>query len=311
MDVLIKRITENHFKKQLIERDFAKINAGFKGEVSLDYHLTDLLGGDYQIFHDLRLPKYKDKDLYFQIDTLVVHSQFCVLIEVKNLIGNLYFDHQYDQIIRTRDGIDETFSDPINQVELHKDHFENWLKINKISIVPIHTLVVITNPKSYIRISPKYGKKSNKIIRGNDLSKMVKGYVCINKESILLKKELKKLSSLLIKQHTHYNPNILKQYDINQSEIITGVSCPNCKKIPMIRIKRSWLCSFCAYKSNKAHLKALQDYALLFSTHAKNKDIRNFLHIESQSTTNKLLHSMNLKPTGSRKAAIYKLPLPK
>lgn len=155
MGVLLERIIENHTKKQLIERDFAKYNAGFKGELSLDYHLSELIEEDFHIFHDLRLPRDHDKQLYFQIDTLIVHSQFCVLIEVKNLIGNLYFDHQYDQIIRTRDGIDETFSDPINQVELQKDHFANWLILNKFPEIPLHTLVVITNPKSYIRISPK------------------------------------------------------------------------------------------------------------------------------------------------------------
>jgi ribosomal protein L37AE/L43A len=311
MELLLERIIENHTKKPMIERDIAKTNAGFKGEMSLDYHLTDLLEGSFQIFHDLRLPKNKDKNLYFQIDTLIVHSQFCALIEVKNLIGNLYFDHQYDQIIRTRDGIDETFSDPINQVELQKEHFSDWLSINKIPNIPLHTFVVITNPKSYIRISPKYGKKSNKIIRGNDLSKKVKGYVDMNKGTVLLKKELKKLASLLNKQHTQYNPNILKRYDINPDEIITGVSCPKCKRMPMIRIKRSWLCSYCANHSNKAHIKAVQDYALLFSPYAKNKDLRKFLHIESQSAIKKLLYSMNLKPTGSRKSAIYTLPLPK
>lgn len=107
--MLLERIDQNHRQKQLIERDFRKYQAGYKGELTLDYFLSDLKEEEYHIFHDLRLPKNEEKQLFFQLDTLVVHSQFCVIIEVKNLIGNLYFDHQYDQIIRTREGVDETF----------------------------------------------------------------------------------------------------------------------------------------------------------------------------------------------------------
>jgi hypothetical protein len=311
LEVLNERIVQNHSKMQFIESDFAKYNAGFKGEMSLDFYLKDLNEDDYHIFHDLRLPQSSNEQFYFQIDTLIVHSQFCVLIEVKNLIGNLYFDHQFDQIIRTRDGVDETFSDPINQVELQKVQFAKWLRLNKFPEIPLHTLVAITNPKSYIRISPKYGKKSQKIIRGNTLVNKIYGYVSTQQENVLLKKDLKRLTKYLIREDTPHNPDILKNYNIKREEILTGVFCPKCNTPPMIRIKRTWVCLNCSEESNDAHEKALQDYALLFNPQVKNRDIRDFLNIESRSSVKKLLHSMNLKPIGSRKAAIYTLPLPK
>ncbi|MBY6038140.1 NERD domain-containing protein [Fictibacillus nanhaiensis] len=311
LEVLLERMVPNHTKKQQIVGDFVKVNAGFKGEMSLDFHLTDLLNDHYDIFQDLRLPRDKNKDLFFQIDSLIVHSRFCVLLEVKNLIGNLYFDHQFDQIIRTRDGVDETFPDPINQVELQAKYFAEWLAAHKLPSVPLYTLVVITNQKSYIRTSSKYGKKAQKIIRGNNLAKKINNYEKLHEEALLLNKERNKLSSLLNKQHTPHNPDILKSYHINTGDILTGVSCPSCNTIPMVRIKRNWFCKHCSTKSMNAHVKALQDYALLFDPIAKNKDIREFLHIESRSSAKKLLSAMNLTPTGLRKSATYTLPIPK
>ncbi|WP_130295511.1 nuclease-related domain-containing protein [Fictibacillus sp. BK138] len=262
LEVLNGRIVQNHSKIHLIGSDFAKYQAGFKGEMSLDFYLKDLNEDEYHIFHDLRLPQSSNEQFYFQIDTLIVHSQFCILIEVKNLIGNLYFDHQFDQMIRTRDGVDETFSDPINQVELQKAQFAKWLKLNKFPEIPLHSLVAITNPKSYIRISPKYGKKSQKIIRGNTLVNKINGYVSSEQESVLLKKDLKRLTKYLIREDTPQNPDILRNYSIQREEIVTGVFCPKCKKPPMIRLKRTWLCLNCSGKSSNAHEKALQDYAL-------------------------------------------------
>ncbi|ANC75701.1 hypothetical protein ABE65_002145 [Fictibacillus phosphorivorans] len=310
-EVLLERILPNHTQKQLIETNYRKYLAGFRGELTLDYFLSELPQDDYHIFHDLRIPRYDNNQLYFQLDAFILHPRFCIIIEVKNLIGNLYFDHQYDQIVRTRGGIDETFPDPVNQVEIQKKHLSNWLIKHKTPLIPIHTLVVITNPKSYIRISPKYGKNARKIIRGRTLSNKIKEIEKLEAEVILQKREIKKISSLLLKEHTPLNPNILKLFNIHRDEILTGAFCPNCTQVALIRIKRNWLCTSCSKTFINAHKKAILDYALLFSPVVKNKDLRTFLHMESQSSLKKLLYSMNLKPNGSRKAATYTIPLPK
>lgn len=310
-EVLLERILPSHTQKQLIETNYRKYLAGFRGELTLDYFLSELPHDDYHIFHDLRIPRYDNNQLYFQLDALILHPRFCIIIEVKNLIGNLYFDHQYDQIVRTREGIDETFPDPINQVEIQKKHLSKWLFRHKFPLMPIHTLVVITNPKSYIRISPKYGSNAKKIIRGRTLPNKIKEIEKLESEVILQKRDIKRISSLLLREHTSHNPDILKLFNIYHHEILTGVFCPNCTQVALIRIKRNWLCTRCSKTYMDAHKKAIIDYALLFSPVVKNKDLRSFLHMESQSSVKKLLYSMKLKPTGSRKAATYTIPLPK
>lgn len=311
IEMILQRLLLNHDKRNDLVSEYAKLNAGFKGEESLDYYLADLKDKSFSIFHDLRLPRDKDRKYYFQIDCLVIHPRFCVLLEVKNLIGDLYFDHQYDQIKRSRNGIEETFSDPVNQVEIQKDYLSNWLKANNFPALPLKTLVVITNPKSYITISPKYGRNAQKIIRGKYLVSKIMEFLHINNGIELSNNEIRKLSSNLLRQHTELNSDILKRYKIQPEDIKTGVACPKCGDIPMIRKYGYWFCSNCSIKSKDAHIQAIKEYSLLFKQVVKNKEIREFLHVKSSTSMKKLLISMKILPKGNTKSAIYKLPLPK
>jgi hypothetical protein len=56
IELILSRLLPNHNKRNDLDNEFAKLNAGFKGEESLDYYLADLKGGSFSIFHDLRLP---------------------------------------------------------------------------------------------------------------------------------------------------------------------------------------------------------------------------------------------------------------
>jgi hypothetical protein len=311
LDSLLERIPSNSFKKANIQSDRAKFNAGFNGEKSLDYHLADMSDENHYIFHDLRLPRDKLQKLYFQIDSLIITPKYCLLIEVKNLIGNLYFDHQFNQVIRTRNGIEEAFPDPIIQVEFQAACFKDWLASHKILNIPIFYLVVVTNIHSVIRSSPNYKTSLNKIVRGKDLIRAIHKLNTINKNRCFSQKDIKKLSKLLIKNNKQSDINVLKQYDIRTEELTTGVICPYCGTLPMKRVMRNWICLSCSQKNAYAHIKAINDYALLLNTEAKNADLRNFLHVQSATSMYKLLRAMDLKSTGSRKAATYTLPLPK
>jgi ribosomal protein L37AE/L43A len=311
LESLLERIPQKFPKKTDILSDRAKFNAGFNGENSLDYHLTDLPEENYYIFHDLRLPRDKTQKLYFQLDSLIITPHYCLIIEVKNLIGNLYFDHQFNQMIRIRNGIEEAFPDPIIQVEFQASCFKEWLSSHKFAHIPIFYLVVITNIHSVIKISPSYKNSLNKIVRGKDLIRTIHLLTKNNTENHLSQKDIKKLSKLLIKNHKQINIDIVKQYEIKKEDLTTGVICPNCGNLPMKRAMRHWLCLTCSNRNADAHIKSIYDYALLINPQVKNEELRNFLHINSSTSMYKILRAMDLKPNGSRKAATYTIPLPK
>jgi hypothetical protein len=81
---LLRRILPNQPLRQDIESELMKIEAGYKRELSLDYHLSFLPDKEYIILHNIRLSY---KTFYFQIDTLILHTNFILILEVKNIAG--------------------------------------------------------------------------------------------------------------------------------------------------------------------------------------------------------------------------------
>ncbi len=308
MDAILQRLVHNHLKHGELQIEFARHSAGYRGEVALDYFLYDLDENSYLIFHDLRLPRDKEKKYYFQIDCLILHSSFGVLLEVKNLSGDLYFDHHFDQMKRTKNGVAETFPDPVNQVQQQKIYLESWLKRNQLPKIPLYSLVVLTNPKSFITLSPHYGKKAVHIIRAKSLANKIQEFSTLHQE-ILTKKDLSKLATKLFKQHDKLNPDLLRTYNIKETDIITGVFCPSCNHVPMQRERSTWVCTKCNVKSKDAHIRAIQNYALIFDQPVKNKTLRRFLHIDSTTCMKNLLKSMKLPPSGPTNSATYQLPI--
>lgn len=86
-----RRVRPNHEKYEEILSELGIKEAGIYGEQALDYYLKLLPETDtpYYIFYDLRLP-YRDS--HFQIDTLILFSNFYLLLEVKYLRGLIHFD---------------------------------------------------------------------------------------------------------------------------------------------------------------------------------------------------------------------------
>jgi hypothetical protein len=71
----------NHPKRSLIEQDLKKRKAGYKGEITVDYHLSFLTDKKYLIFNDVRLPLAPD---YFQM--IVFWSLLVTLFRLKSKI---------------------------------------------------------------------------------------------------------------------------------------------------------------------------------------------------------------------------------
>ena len=71
------------------------------------------------------------------------------------------------------------------------------------------------------------------VIRSTNVINSVKAFRKKHNKEILNKKDLKKLSNLLLKNENEYNPDYLKSFQLSETELLKGVICPECSSIPL------------------------------------------------------------------------------
>ncbi|MCF6138644.1 nuclease-related domain-containing protein [Pseudalkalibacillus berkeleyi] len=303
LEALLRRIPPNHPSWTKVVNRYAKKNAGFQGEKSLEYYFSFLDPKEYLIIHNIRLPYQSN---YFQIDFFVIHAKFILILEVKNISGTLIFDPENAQLIRQIEDREEIFKDPIEQAEHQAFQFRKWLVQHKFSQIPVKSIVVIANDRT--KITSK-GSPSiiGMVFRNTKILKVINEQTCSYKQDVLSKKDLKRLKRQLNKENTPTNPDLINIYKIKKEDIMTGVCCPYCSSIPMTRIYGKWICSNCDLFSDDAHLKALQDYSVLINPFITNTEFKNFLHLKTSRTAHRMIETLNLKPTGTTRNRVYDL----
>jgi hypothetical protein len=294
----------NFSSREEIEADYKRRRAGYRGEQSLEYHLSFLAEEEYFIFHDLRLPL---NNSFFQIDTLLVTPHYALIIEAKNIAGTLLFDTTFNQLIRTFQDKEEGFKDPISQVKRQTFQLEKWLEQNQF-ILPIESLIVISNPSSIIKSDTQAAARQiqKQVIHVEFLLSHLQKLT--SQKPTHDKRSLKKLHRLLLKQHSPPSFDIEATYQISPSTILKGVQCSHCYQIPMRRETAKWHCPFCKMTSKDAHIQAIQDYFLLISPTISSGDAAEFLRISSIDLAYRLLSSMNFSHSGKTKGRVYHTP---
>lgn len=303
LEALLRRLPATHEKRPLIERDLAKVLAGYRGEQSLDYHLNFLDNEQYMIFHDVRLPL---KNYYFQLDTLILTSRFAFILEVKNLFGSITFDPDFNQLIRIYRDAEEVFPDPVTQVNNQQFKLAQWLK-NHGYTIPIHTKVVISNSQTIMKSNTNNQRYLQQITRSTNIISAITKTADQQLPPILTDKDLKKLTRLLLKEHAELHRNDMKKYHLTEADLIPGLHCPNCSHIPLFKKRYKWHCSNCSYADKNAIVHSLFDYYLLLGPTITNSRFRHFFDISSPSVSTKTLTSLKLSKTGTTKGAVYHL----
>ncbi|MCM3672424.1 NERD domain-containing protein [Peribacillus simplex] len=252
------RLPPNHPKIPVIMNDLKKREAGYKGECSIDFPLSFLEPESYFIFHDLRL---QDQSRFFQLDTLLVSKKYALIIEVKNIAGAIYFDLHFNQLIRTIEGKETAFPDPIIQVSRQESQLTNWFLKNGFRSLPILSLIVISNPQTIIRTAPENHKLHYKVIHRDALPSKIKQMEDSITDSSLSEKDLKKAVRLKNKHHIDADFSILERYNLTDKDLIKGVICESCKENQLFRRHGTWL-ALNAYNPVKLHISRL--YEIIF-----------------------------------------------
>jgi hypothetical protein len=241
------------------------------------------------------------------MDILILTTRYILILEIKNIIGTVFFESHFDQFIRTLNGKEEGFLNPLNQIKKQKHRLKKWLIDHKIKELPVESFVCFTNPQTIIRADTRVNA-SQSVIHSHNLLTKIEEMERNHATPILTEKELSKLSRMLLKKHCEEDINILDRYNITPEEILTGVQCPSCMEISVIRTRGGWICTRCKNKSKNAHLAALEDRLLIIGPRITHKQFKEFLGLHSDSITSKLISSLELHHCGSMYQRTYTLP---
>lgn len=307
LEALLSRIKANHPNISLINQDYQWKLAGYRGEKAVDFPLSFLPDEEYFILHDLRL---WDGKHFFQIDVLVLHAKYALIIEVKNIVGELYFDTDLHQMIRIKGEEKEAFPDPILQVNRLTRQLKTWLAVHHFPDIPIYPLVVFSNTKSILRLTPTQIQTfKNTLIHKEYLPELIPKLTASYKTTFLPSNERKKLIKGLKRQHTPLDTEILHKYQVDKKDIITGIKCEGCNQFLMKKHMQHWYCTGCKHKERQLLIPNLKDYYFLFGEQITNSQLREFLQIESIYTSSRMLAKLNLKVTGTGKKTVHHLSL--
>ncbi|GGF26247.1 hypothetical protein GCM10010954_26590 [Halobacillus andaensis] len=284
-----------NLRRDEIEKDLLLARAGFRGEEALNYHLQQIPPHSH-ILHDIR---FAVDELFVQLDTLLLADNFITIIEVKNFTGTLTFDEERHQMIRTLDGKEEAFLDPLLQVRRQKNYLRKWLNAHQYTELPIETLIVISKPSTIIHTS------NPSVIHSAYLPFKINELESKYAQRVLGQNELLRMGEELKQAHVPRKIDLLQKYKIKKEELRVGVHCSSCSTLPMLRGYGKWKCTYCGYVSADAHIESLRDYRLLVEESITNRELRWFLQIDSERIARSIIQSLN--PVGKTKGRRYRL----
>ncbi len=293
---VIKRIDPLHPKFQQIQINYLKAKSGVWGEESIDYYLSNY---HHPYPHVILQDVHLFANSYFQIDNLFITQFFILVIEVKNIKGNIELTQKPFDMIRTNElGEQMSLDSPEEQLEKNMIWLNDWLG-SKGWTIPVKGIIVFTNMESQIKVN----ETTSSVVKGKHLPTWIRKME--HTKEHLTKSQMKELAGEINSNHTSYkHKSILERYQLTKEEIITGVQCPECFEFGMKKNRRHWSCSN-NHHSTDAHLKTLDDYFYIFGMSITNKECRRFLHIENVHISKRILSSMDLHINGKTKRREY------
>ncbi|RUL53198.1 nuclease-related domain-containing protein [Lysinibacillus antri] len=295
LKALKKRLPSKHEKFQQINDDLNKQEAGDLAEKKVMDKLTSSqLPKNHVVLHNVSFISKVET----QIDVLVISPSWCLIMEVKNWNGSLFFSDHPSQVVCQKDGIERVYTNPESQIEQYMFGLNSLFEAYRIKI-PIYGLIVFPFNNAAIKKPPtKFPVKvGNEYLRYLWSLQINKNYA-----------DPLKLGEILISRHEQWNKfPLCDYYGIDKMHIVEGVECPQCGTIPMQRMTRTWYCTHCDRFSMKAHEKALKDYGMLISNTISMQETLRFLRLRNRYEAKRMIQANSIGRIGARKSTTYVL----
>lgn len=294
---LIERLSSEHPQYSRLSKELGSIKAGDYGEEVVYKELTQIkLPYNHYIFHKV----YLCGDRAFELDFIIITPYGVVILEVKNIIGELEFSTNPSQLIqRKEDGQLKKYPCPANQLNDYKYQLSQLFLESNIS-VPIQGVVVFASRNSFV----KQSTKSVKVIYKNELNSYFRNLP--QSSTTLSKNKMEKIKAILLKPTLPPLLPLIEHFNIPLNDLKLGVKCESCGFIGMDKIIRTWYCPRCKYTSAHAHEKAITTYFSLCKETITNKECREFLLLNNRYEAKRILASPLLQKYGNSSSTFYK-----
>lgn len=278
----------------------ANQEAGFYGEQRSDREFADFtIPHKHYLLHNLEL--LNPQGFPHQIDSVVFTLHFLLILEIKNITGQLFYKPGHHEFGRIRqDGTKENFSDPFEQAYRHKLLLEDMLCSWGINL-PVEYAVIITNQNAMLDSS----LQGLPIFHVSGLRRSLHQLFAKYPEAQLTEPALEKAGEQLLGAIQRTTPKRRVALD----RLKKGVLCPSCDfQAAMHYTAGNWQCSACNTRDKKALLHALEDYRLLVSERITNKEFRDFTGIGSIQVASKILSRLGFEKVGDKRGRVYIIP---
>ncbi|WP_142827724.1 nuclease-related domain-containing protein [Planococcus soli] len=272
--VAAERLPAAHESKAAVLSELKNSLAGASGEQRTAFLLKRELDlpGEAIFLSDVHIP-YKDGAA--QIDLLLVHTEFVCVLEVKNMIGEFYFDTVNFQFHRVVDGRREGMRNPEAQLHRAVRAASGFLG------VPVHGVIVLASRSGKVVEAPKHYPVVSLDYLPFHLEGFAKGLKLFDAAALA-----SKLENLPARNSGHH---WIERHNITFDSLRLGVTCPTCRIHSLEWKERKWLCTVCGFYSRDAHEVALQEYAVLFGTELDTRLAYRWLGITNKYVLYRLL----------------------
>lgn len=298
LQMLGKRLNDSHPQKDIILAKAKAAKAGLQGERKISEVFAKYTSPfKYFFIENIGL----DSNGKFQMDAIFLTPYFLVILESKNISGNLIFKQNPALLEREApNGKVDVFESPEIQLSRNIYLLQEWLE-DKALTIPIYGVIVLSNSKIRVIEPPK---KHNAI-----LPQTIQVYLRnLPREKVYfdLGKMQQFSDQIKVSQQIYIPFPMCARWGINPEDLRSGVQCENCDFHGMLKRKNGWTCPRFAHLDNVGHKKAIRDWFMLISDTITNKQCRTFLHLESSEIAHRLLQSMDLIQTGTSRNRKYK-----
>lgn len=299
LELLLARLKDQHPQRPFLERELHWTAAGKRGESRLEKKFNEFyLEEEFQILWDVSL---KIGNWPVQMDGLLLTERGAVIIESKNINGQLHFDEKTAEFFRINAAGEKTImEDPRVQLNKNIRFLTQFFKMKKINL-PVTGLIVFTAKDCEFASKPQRASICKTYQMVEYLLKILLAFPH-EAEQIKLPK-LKKM--ILTNQAPYKQSPLCTYYFIDPNDLRPGVYCRQCKSLSMQRNKRSWICSRCSARDPSAHLLAIQEYFTFVEPEITNRKLREFCGLASRTVAKRLLIQLDLESTGALKNRVY------